>query len=292
MDESPLKMVQPIADPLRGFLRPRTRPAPPAVATTRPIEGSGGSEGETLSNTAPGELKFCTGDLFYRDLRRRVERYFRDTGRRERDCPRMYLKTALVLGWFAASYVALVFLAGTWLLALPLAISLGLSMAAIGFNIQHDGGHQAYSNRPWVNKLMAMTLDLSGRQFVRLGQEAQHGPSHVCQHHGPRRRHQHRLPRSAVAAPKAAEVSPVPAFLLVDAVRRSADQVAALRRLPGRAHRPDWRAPLRAAQGVGPGDLRRRQSGLLLAGIRDPAAAASVVGRACCTTWRHRSYRA
>jgi linoleoyl-CoA desaturase len=35
-------------------------------------------------------------------------------------------------------------------------------MAVMGFNIQHDGGHQAYSNHRWINKLMAMTLDLLG----------------------------------------------------------------------------------------------------------------------------------
>ena len=98
----------------------------------------------------------------------------------------MYLKTAVVLGWFAASYGLLVFFAESWWSALPLAISLGLSMAAIGFNIQHDGGHQAYSKRPWINRLMARTLDLHGRQFVLLGQEAQYDPSQLCQHHRPR----------------------------------------------------------------------------------------------------------
>ena len=56
----------------------------------------------------------------------------------------------------------LVFVADTWWQALPLAIVLGLTTAAIGFNVQHDGGHQAYSNHDWVNKLMAMTLDLIG----------------------------------------------------------------------------------------------------------------------------------
>ena len=30
---------------------------------------------------------------------------------------------------------------------------LGLLAAEIGFNIQPDGGHQAYSNLPWINKL-------------------------------------------------------------------------------------------------------------------------------------------
>jgi linoleoyl-CoA desaturase len=44
----------------------------------------------------------------------------------------------------------------------PLAVSLGLAMAAVGFNIQHDGGHHACSTRPWVNRLMALTMDLVG----------------------------------------------------------------------------------------------------------------------------------
>jgi linoleoyl-CoA desaturase len=43
-----------------------------------------------------------------------------------------------------------------------LILLLGLSTAAIGFNIAHDGGHKAYSNSQWVNKAMAMTLDLVG----------------------------------------------------------------------------------------------------------------------------------
>jgi linoleoyl-CoA desaturase len=74
----------------------------------------------------------------------------------------MYAKTALVLGWLAVSYAGLLFLAGAWWLALPLAVSLGLAMAAVGFNVQHDGGHQAYSDRRWVNQLAALTLDLLG----------------------------------------------------------------------------------------------------------------------------------
>jgi linoleoyl-CoA desaturase len=107
-------------------------------------------------------LKFGLGDEFHCALRRRIDRYFTSTGRRRRGCPKMYLKTAVILGWLATSYGLLVFFAASWWLALPLAISLGLAMAAVGFNIQHDGGHQAYSERPWMNRLMARTLDLLG----------------------------------------------------------------------------------------------------------------------------------
>jgi len=116
---------------------------------------------QTVRET-PSQLKFEVSDGFYAELRRRVDHYFRGTGRRPRDCPQMYWKTLFIFGWFAASYALLVFLVGTWWLALPLAISLGLSMAAVGFNIQHDGGHQAYSKRTWVNKLAAFSLDLIG----------------------------------------------------------------------------------------------------------------------------------
>jgi len=107
-------------------------------------------------------LKFGTTDGFQLELRRRVDEFFRSTGRRQRDCPQMYLKTAIIVTCFVAAYGLLVFVAQTWWQALPLAMLLGVATAAIGFNIQHDGGHQAYSNYTWINKLMALSLDLVG----------------------------------------------------------------------------------------------------------------------------------
>ena len=107
-------------------------------------------------------LKFAKNDGFQVELRRRVDEFFRVTGRRPRDCPQMYLKTVIILVCFGASYGLLVFGAQTWWQAVPLAVVLGLATAGIGFNVQHDGGHRAYSDAPWVNKLMSMTLDLIG----------------------------------------------------------------------------------------------------------------------------------
>ena len=111
--------------------------------------------------TARG-VKFASDAGFQKEVRRRVDEYLRDTGRRQRDCPRMYLKTAVILVCLATFYGLLVFVAQTWWQALPLAILLGLAMAAIGFNVQHDAGHHGYSNRAWVNKLMSLTLDMVG----------------------------------------------------------------------------------------------------------------------------------
>jgi linoleoyl-CoA desaturase len=107
-------------------------------------------------------LKFNGDNSFHRELRRRVEAEFKRSGTRQRDSAQMYLKTAIILGVFALAYVALVFLAGTWWQGLLLGLVLGIAMAAIGFNIMHDGGHQAYSERRWVNRLMALALDLVG----------------------------------------------------------------------------------------------------------------------------------
>ena len=125
------------------------------------------SKGEAATPQSPvlsgtsGVLKFGTGGEFHQDASTPGRPLFHEHRATPRDCPQMYLKTAVVLGWFVASYVLLVFFAGSWWLALPLAISLGLSMAAVGFDIQHDGGHQAIES-PWINRLMARSLDLMG----------------------------------------------------------------------------------------------------------------------------------
>jgi linoleoyl-CoA desaturase len=108
------------------------------------------------------KLAFDRNNDFQAGLRRRVDDYFRLSGRRVRDCPLMYVKTAILLAGFAAAYALLVFVAAAWWQALPLAVLLGLAAAAIGFNVQHDGGHRAYSDHPWLNKMMAMSLDLIG----------------------------------------------------------------------------------------------------------------------------------
>jgi linoleoyl-CoA desaturase len=112
-----------------------------------------------VSQPAPN---FTGSDRFLHALRHKVDAYFETSGRNKRDCPRMYFKTATILTWFFGAYFLLLFVAWSWWNVIPLAIILGLGLAAIGFNIQHDGGHKAYSNRPWINKIMSLTLDLMG----------------------------------------------------------------------------------------------------------------------------------
>jgi linoleoyl-CoA desaturase len=107
-------------------------------------------------------LGFGRDTAFQLALRQRVAEYFDATGRPPRGGWQMYAKTVILLAGFALVYALLVLAAETWVQGVVLAILLGLFTAGIGLNIQHDGGHRAFSDRPWVNRLMALTLDLIG----------------------------------------------------------------------------------------------------------------------------------
>jgi linoleoyl-CoA desaturase len=109
-----------------------------------------------------GKLTFERDAGFYDELRRRVATYFATSGRRPRDDPRMYLKTAILLLWFGTSYALLVFVAATWWQGALLSGSLALAMAGVGFAVQHDANHGAYSKHAAVNRIMRVTLDLLG----------------------------------------------------------------------------------------------------------------------------------
>jgi linoleoyl-CoA desaturase len=131
-----------------------------ASAPTSPHSDAPGANPPVESSGRPKFPKDQAG--FMSELRRRTDDYFATTGKSDRDCWRMYLKTAVILAWLATSYALLVFAAPTLWLAAPLSISLALAISAVGFSVQHDGGHHAYSRYEWVNRLAALSLDLIG----------------------------------------------------------------------------------------------------------------------------------
>lgn len=107
-------------------------------------------------------VRFGHGGAFTADLKGRAAAYFEGAGRRRRDLPAMYLKTAIILTWFAGSWTLLVFFATAAWQGVLLAMSLGLSIAAIGMSVQHDANHGGYSSRRWVNRALGFTMDLMG----------------------------------------------------------------------------------------------------------------------------------
>jgi linoleoyl-CoA desaturase len=115
-----------------------------------------------MTTPAP-RVRFPQDDGFHSDLKGRTAAYFARTGRAPTGGRAMRLKSAVILGWFAASYGLLLAFGGVsaWLAA-GLTLSLALAMAGIGFAVMHDANHGAYSPSSRVNRAMGLTLDLVG----------------------------------------------------------------------------------------------------------------------------------
>jgi linoleoyl-CoA desaturase len=106
--------------------------------------------------------RFSPDPGFRRALDHRVAAYFDGAGRSRHGDWRMYLKTLLMLGWMGGSYAVLVFVAATWWQGVLAAGSLAFAIAGVGFSIQHDANHDAYSGNRIVNRVLERTLDMLG----------------------------------------------------------------------------------------------------------------------------------
>jgi linoleoyl-CoA desaturase len=113
------------------------------------------------SMTTPTFAK--TAPVFFQRLREVTEAYFKDNNLKKTGDYRLYIKTAILLTALVGLYVVLVFFtpASGWL-SLGLCAVLGVVLAAIGFNVMHDGAHGSYSRRQWVNELMGHSLNVLG----------------------------------------------------------------------------------------------------------------------------------
>lgn len=140
------------------MLQPHIVESEPAGLGLSPSAQSPSGQG----SSRPPKLTFADDQGFHGAVKRRVLGYFEETGLSPFGGSSMYVKTVVLLGWFGASYLLLLLVAETWWQGALLSLSLGLAMAGIGFGIEHDGNHGAYSSRPAVNRLMGLTLDLLG----------------------------------------------------------------------------------------------------------------------------------
>ncbi|MGD9571345.1 MAG: fatty acid desaturase [Thermoleophilia bacterium] len=119
----------------------------------------------TTSRTAdpgPARVDFMGGGAFYTELRGRVNGLLADPARARRAQRAMYVKSAVMIAWAVGSWIALVLLAVNWWQAGLAAISLGLALAGVGFNITHDANHGSYSPHRRLNRAMCWTMDLMG----------------------------------------------------------------------------------------------------------------------------------
>src|SRR5689334_319677 len=87
---------------------------------------------------------------FHSELKRRINEYFTQKGISPAGNYKLYIKAVILILGFTATYIHLVFYTPSTIWALLEAAVLGSLMAAIGFNIMHDGAHGSFSNYPFL----------------------------------------------------------------------------------------------------------------------------------------------
>ena len=92
---------------------------------------------------------------FHTELKKRISQYFENTGKASTGNYALWIKAAILLVAYISLYIHLVFFnpAAGW--AIAECVILGCIVAAIGFNIMHDGAHGSFSKYPLLNKAAA-----------------------------------------------------------------------------------------------------------------------------------------
>jgi len=99
---------------------------------------------------------------FFPILKKRVDEYFKTNNITTYGNSKLYTKATILLVTFAALYTLIVFVDMPAWLSLSLCALFGLNIAAIGFNVMHDGAHGSFSKNKHVNYMMGLTLNLMG----------------------------------------------------------------------------------------------------------------------------------
>ncbi|SEN36964.1 linoleoyl-CoA desaturase [bacterium A37T11] len=100
--------------------------------------------------------------LFSKTLKQRVNAYFKNNNISNTGNRKLYIKSSLLVAMAIANYIVLVFFTPPIVWAVILCVLLGLNMAAIGFNVMHDGGHASFSKKGWLNNLSSYSLNMLG----------------------------------------------------------------------------------------------------------------------------------
>ncbi len=101
-------------------------------------------------------------ESLHNELRKRVQQYFDENNILQTGNFKLYLKAILLVSCFIGLYVHLVFFTPSTLLCIIECVLLGGTIAAIGFNVMHDGSHGSFSTRKHMNKLAAYSISMLG----------------------------------------------------------------------------------------------------------------------------------
>ncbi len=99
---------------------------------------------------------------FHGELKRKIALYFNQKGRTTTGNFKLYFKAILLVSGLIALYTHLVFFTPPTALAIIECIILGCVIAAVGFNVMHDGAHGSFSRYKWINSLASNFANFLG----------------------------------------------------------------------------------------------------------------------------------
>ncbi|MBS1666051.1 MAG: acyl-CoA desaturase [Bacteroidetes bacterium] len=99
---------------------------------------------------------------FYQELKNRISEYFETTGKARTGNFSLYSKAIILLTIFVAGYISLIFFTPNVWWAIPECIIMGITGAALSFNMMHDGAHGSFSKFPFLNTMAAHSWDVIG----------------------------------------------------------------------------------------------------------------------------------
>ena len=109
----------------------------------------------------------ATPHSFHAELKTRIAEYFVQVGRSTTGNYQLFIKALVFMVAFVAIYTHLVFFTPSVIWQILESVLLGVIVAAIGFNVMHDGAHGSFSRYKWVNLLAAFSLNiLGGNSFM------------------------------------------------------------------------------------------------------------------------------
>jgi linoleoyl-CoA desaturase len=100
--------------------------------------------------------------LFYNTLKSKVDNYFASNDLCVSGGSKLFIKSSILLTSLIGIYITLVFFTPNPWISIFLCCLLGLTFAAIGFNIMHEGGHGSFSKNKALNAFSAYSLNAMG----------------------------------------------------------------------------------------------------------------------------------
>ncbi len=104
---------------------------------------------------------------FFVTLNQRVNQYFKTNNIERTGNAEMVIKTMVMFSIYFIPYFVLIsgVVSSAWGM-LGLCVIMGFGLAGIGLSIMHDANHGSYSNKPWVNSLLSLSLNLVGGHAI------------------------------------------------------------------------------------------------------------------------------